>query len=183
MKQIPAVILSMTMAASGIFVFIYLDRWEWTRALFVTMVFVIAEVALVGWTIVHRLQRLEAKMSRRDDWDELFDRGVLLRLRQTRPEYDRFAWLRESTKRTNVFITMVVGGGIVLSGVAWCIDKIAGRTVTASREQQLATELTTIAFPTGHFVADEATLIAQELPTCDDTDLRLLVGDTRGLLR
>ena len=37
---------SLTLLASGTYVVIYLDRWEWTRALFVTMIFVIAEIAL-----------------------------------------------------------------------------------------------------------------------------------------
>lgn len=183
MKKVPAVILALTMLASGWFVVIYLDRWEWTRALFVTMIFVIAEIALIGWLVLQKLHRLEARLEQRDERDDVFDQAVLLRIRQTRPEYDRFAWLRESMNRTNVFITMVVGGGIVLSGLAWLVDKIAGRTVTASREQQLAAQLHTIAFPRGHFVADEAALIAQEFPACDDSDLRLLVGDTREFLR
>ncbi len=180
MKKVTAVMLLLTLLASGAYIFIYLDRWEWTRALFVTMIFVIAEVALAALLIMQRLQRIEARFDERDAHDELFDESVLLRLRQTRPDYDRFAWLRESMNRTNVFITMVVGGGIVLSGLAWVIDKIAGRTVTASREQQLAEQLHTIAFPRSHFVADEAALIAQDFPACDDADLRLLVGDTRG---
>lgn len=180
MKKVPAVIMVLTLIASGAYIAIYLDRWEWTRALFITMIFVIAEIALVGWLVIQRLQRLEARFDERDQRDEVFDEGVLLRIRQTRPEYDRFAWLRESMNRTNVFITMVVGGGVVLSGLAWVIDKIAGTTVTASREQQLAKQLHRIAFPAGHFVADEASLIAQDFPACDDTDLRLLVGDTRG---
>lgn len=180
MKKVPAIIMVLTLIASGAYIAIYLDRWEWTRALFITMIFVIAEIALVGWLVIQRLQRIEARFEVRDQRDEVFDEGVLLRIRQTRPEYDRFAWLRESMHRTNVFITMVVGGGVVLSGLAWVVDKVAGGTVTANREQQLARQLHRIAFPTGHFVADEASLIAQEFPACDDTDLRLLVGDTRG---
>ena len=183
MKKVPTVILALTLLASGTYVFIYLDRWEWTRALFVTMVFVVAEIALVGIMVIQRLQRLEARLDGRDERDETLDEGVLLRIRQTRPEYDRFAWLRDSMSRTNVFITMVVGGGVVLSGAAWLIDKVAGRTVTSNRERQLTEQLHTIAFPAGHFVADEASLIAQDFPACDDRDLRLLVGDTRGLRR
>lgn len=183
MKKVPAVILVLTLMVSGVFVVIYLDRWEWTRALFVTMIFVIAEVALAGLLIMQRLHRVEARMDQRDDQAEIFDQAVLLRLRQTRPEYDRFAWLRTTMNRSNVFITMVVGGGILLSGVAWVLDRIAGHTVTNSRELRLAGELRTIAFPDGHFVADEAVLIAQDFPACDDAELRLLVGDTRGMLR
>jgi hypothetical protein len=178
-RKIPIVILVLTLLASGIYVFVYLNRWEWTRALFVGMVFIAAEVALAAWLIVQRLQRLEGRVSdARDDLSEMFEQDVLLRLRQTRPDHDRFAWLRESMSRTNVFITMVVGGGILLSGLAWVVDKIAARSVVPSSERALARELHSIALPAGHLVADEASLIAQELPACDDPDLRLLVGDT-----
>jgi hypothetical protein len=179
MRRIPLVILVLTLLASGFYVFLYLNRWEWTRALFVTMVFVTAEVALVGWVVTERIRRLEQRLEDQRSTESVDD-SVLLRLRQHRPEYDRFAWLGESMTRTNVFITMVVGGGILLSGLAWVIDRIAGRTVTAGRERQLASELAPLAFPSGHLVAHEASLIAQELPSCDDPELRLLVGDTRG---
>ena len=181
MRKIPIVILILTLLASGAYVFVYLNRWEWTRALFVGMVFIAAEVALVGWSIMQRLARVERRVgAARDEMSELFDQTVLMRIRQTRPDYDRFGWLKESMSRTNVFITMVVGGGVLLSGLAWVVDRVAARTVVPSGERTLARELHSIAPPSGHLIADEASLIAQELPACDDPDLRLLVGDTGG---
>jgi len=181
MKKIPILILILTLLASGIYVFVYLKRWEWTRALFVGMVFIVAEVALVAWLILQKLARIERRVNAaRDDMSEVLDQRVLTRIRQTRPDYDRFAWLKESMSRTNVFITMVVGGGVLLSGLAWVVDKVAAKSVVPSGERALAKELHSIALPSGHLVADEASLIAQELPSCDDPDLRLLVGDTEG---
>lgn len=181
MRRIPIVILMLTLVASGAYVFVYLNRWEWTRALFVGMVFIAAEVALVGWLIMQRLARIERRVgAARDEMSELFDQTVLMRIRQTRPDYDRFGWLKESMSRTNVFITMVVGGGVLLSGLAWVVDRIAARTAVPAGERALARELGSIAPPSGHLIADEASLIAQELPSCDDPDLRLLVGDTAG---
>jgi hypothetical protein len=180
-KKIPVIILILTLLASGIYVFVYLKRWEWTRALFVGMVFIASEVALAAWVIMQRLQRIESRVvESRDDLSEALDQRVLARLRQTRPEYDRFAWLKDSMSRTNVFITMVVGGGVLLSGLAWIVDKVAARSVVPSGERALARDLGSIGLPSGHLVADEASLIAQELPSCDDPDLRLLVGDTGG---
>jgi hypothetical protein len=179
MKKIPILILVLTLLASGVYVFVYLKRWEWTRALFVGMVFIVAEVALAAWLIMQKLSRIERRVNAaRDDMSEVLDQRVLMRIRQTRPDYDRFAWLKESMSRTNVFITMVVGGGVLLSGLAWLVDKLAAKSVVPSGERALAKELHSIAMPTGHLVADEASLIAQELPSCDDPDLRLLVGDT-----
>jgi hypothetical protein len=180
-KKIPIVIMILTLLASGAYVFVYLKRWEWTRALFVGMVFIVAEVALASWLIIHKLARIERRVNaNRDEMSELLDQQVLSRLRQTRPDYDRFGWLKDSMNRTNVFITMVVGGGVLLSGIAWLVDKVAARTAVPSGERALAKDLHSIALPPGHLVADEASLIAQELPSCDDPDLRLLVGDTGG---
>jgi hypothetical protein len=179
-KKLPIIIMILTLLASGAYVFVYLNRWEWTRALFVGMVFIAAEVALAGWLIMQKLGRIERRIAAsRDEVSEVLDQSVLLRIRQSRPDYDRFAWLKESMSRTNVFITMVVGGGVLLSGLAWVVDKIAARSVVPG-ERALAKDLDSIALPSGHLIADEASLIAQELPSCDDPDLRLLVGDTGG---
>ena len=54
-------------------------------------------------------------------------------LRANRPaRQDRFAWLKESASQMNVFITFLVGGGIVLSGVAWLVDRVASTTAAPS---------------------------------------------------
>lgn len=181
MRKIPIVIMILTLVASGAYVFVYLNRWEWTRALFVGMVFIAAEVALAAWLIMQKLQRVERLvLQSRDDLSETFDHSVLTRLRQTRPDHDRFGWLKDSMSQTNVFITMVVGGGVLLSALAWVVDKVAARTVAPAGERAIARDLDSIALPPGNLVADEASLIAQELPSCDDPDLRLLVGDTGG---
>src|SRR4030095_12231063 len=43
-----------------------------------------------------------------------------------------FAGLKESTSgtTTNVFITFLVGGGVLLSGIAWIVDRVASTTST-----------------------------------------------------
>ena len=52
--------------------------------------------------------------------------------RATRPpSRDRFAWLQKSTGKFNVFITFIVGGGLILSGVAWIVDRSRGEDVDA----------------------------------------------------
>jgi len=153
---------------------LYLSRWEWTRALWTTMVFVAAEVALASALILRKL----GQIADGDDHRASPDPDVLDRIRETRPDHARFAWLRDSVSQTNVFITLLLGGGVILSGLAWVVDRIAGRTTTPASERALAHSLGAIAFPAGGLVADEATLLAQDLPACDDPDLRLLVGDT-----
>jgi hypothetical protein len=161
------------LVASASFVALYLSRWEWTRALWTTMVFVAAEVALASALILRKLGQLSEQLKGQGS-----DAAVLARIQETRPHHARFAWLKDSVSQTNVFITLLLGGGVILSGLAWVVDRLAGRTTTPSKERALARSLGSIAFPSGGLVADEAALLAQDLPACDDPDLRMLVGDT-----
>lgn len=179
MRKLPAIILVLTLVASGAYIVIYLNRWEWNRALFVTMIFVIAEIALIGWIFVQRLRTLEERVNEHRLADEEIAREILLELRESRPDHDRFAWLRDSTTQHNVFITMVVGAGVAVSALAWILDRIAETTVTPARERRLAAELSSIAFPPCGLVADEGSLIAGETSSTKDPELQLLMGDTQ----
>lgn len=49
----------------------------------------------------------------------------------------------------NVFITMLVGGGVLLSGIARLADKVASRTTTPAGEVALAAQLGPIRYPRG----------------------------------
>jgi Kef-type K+ transport system membrane component KefB len=43
---------------AGIYVFVYLYRWEWNRALFVAILFVATEVAIVANVLLQRMSTL-----------------------------------------------------------------------------------------------------------------------------
>jgi hypothetical protein len=73
------VIISVTLAGSAAYVFVYLYRWEWHRALMAGVLFVAAEVALVGAAIFDRL-RGQASQRRPSDRGE-----TLEALRQAAP--------------------------------------------------------------------------------------------------
>jgi hypothetical protein len=84
--------------------------------------------------------------------------------------------LKESTRGgTNVFITFIVGGGLIIAAIAWMVDRIASKTSTALAEQRLAADLQSIAYPTGGLVVDDVTVLAQEFPGADDEQLRRLL--------
>ena len=119
-----------------------LNRWEWNRALFFGLIFLIAEVALATGLLLRRLARLE-HTSKRDD------PAVVQILHETRPSRDRFAWMRESTGQFNVFITFLVGGGVLLSGIAWIVDRVASKTSSPAGEQRLARALVSDQLPVG----------------------------------
>lgn len=167
MKLIAWGVAALTLVAAGVYTMVSLARWEWTRALFFAIVFVAAEVLLATAAVLSRLGRLEQELAtvRRPE------PVALQALRTTRHEHQRFAWLRtdpnESAVRTNVFITLMVGGGVLLSGGAWLIDKIASRTVDPGREARLSRQLDGIAYQRG-LVVDDVNALARARPQRDD---------------
>lgn len=155
-----------TIVVAAAYMIVSLNRWEWNRALFFGLIVLIAEVALATAILLRRLGQLQ----RRDD----IDPAVLEALRKSRPTRpSRFAWLEPT--RMNVFITFLVGGGVLLSGIAWVVDRIASKTTTPVGEERLARQLGPISYPRGGLIVDDVTVLAQAVPGCDDTQLRRLL--------
>jgi hypothetical protein len=158
-----------TLLAGVAYTIVSLNRWEWNRALFFGLIVLIAEVGLATGLILRRLARIEFQQSQ-------IDPAVRRILRETRATPDRFAWLRETGQRTNVFITFLVGGGILISAVAWVADRVAARTQSSpAGEQRLAQQLSSISYPRGGLLLDDITVLAQEVPGADDTQIRKLL--------
>jgi hypothetical protein len=155
-----------TLLLAAMYMIVSLNRWEWNRALFFGLIVVIAEIGLATALILRRLGRLEPRAE--------IDPAVLEALRQTRPPRpNRFEWLEPN--RTNVFITFLVGGGVILSGIAWLVDRIAANTTTPAGEEKLARQLGPISYPRGGLLVDDVTVLAQAVPGCDDAQLRRLL--------
>lgn len=144
-----------------------LNRWEWNRALFFGLIVVIAEIGLATALILRRLGSSPTATP-------TLDAEVLAALRDSRPPRpNRFAWLEPT--RMNVFITFLVGGGIVISALAWVVDRIAGNTATPAGEVRLARQLGEISYPRGGLLVDDITVLAQAVPGCDDAQLHRLL--------
>jgi hypothetical protein len=157
-----------TLTAGAVYMVVSLNRWEWNRALFFGLIVLIAEVGLATGLVLRKLDRLNVASR--------VDAETLDVLRDTRPPSpDRFAWLKESTGRLNVFITFLVGGGVILSGVAWVVDRVASKTTTPIGEGRLAAQLQTISYPRGGLVVDDVTVLAQDVPGADDAQIRKLL--------
>ena len=163
-----------TVVAAGAYMVVSLNRWEWNRALFFGLIVVIAEVALATGLVLRKLGQLEVRSRP--------DAEVLDIVRDSRPASpDRFGWLRESTGgQMQVFITFLVGGGVVLSAIAWLVDRIASHTATPVAERRLATRLARITYPAGGLLVDDVTVLAQAVPGTDADQLRRLLGPAGG---
>lgn len=158
-----------TLLAGGLYMIVSLNRWEWNRALFFGLVVLIAEVGLATGLVLRRLARLEYRSGGPDPM-------VGQILRESRPPSpDRFAWLRESTHSTNVFITFLVGGGLLISGLAWVVDRVASKTSSPAGEKRLGRQLEPISYPAGGLLLDDITVLAQEVPGANDDQIRRLL--------
>jgi hypothetical protein len=169
-------VLVITLVVAGVLAGQALYAWEWTRAVWMTVGFVAVEVALVGVLVLGRLRDLSARLEAERDRDSTHRR--LTRSRPSSP--DQFAWLQESVGRTNVFVTMLVGGGVIVSGVLWVIDQFARRSAASNQDGRLADDLRSIAPPRDGLVPPEGVLFAEDLSSGEREDLWLLLTGRHG---
>jgi hypothetical protein len=136
-------------AASAAYTIVYLYRWEWHRALVTAVFLVAAEVALATAVVLRRLggleQRLEVMTAAAPPIPAT---DVLQRVRETAPPpRPVFAWL--GPDRTNVFLPILLGAGVLASAAAWVVETLARATARPVLERRLATRLDALALPAG----------------------------------
>ncbi|MFE7035739.1 hypothetical protein ACFU9Y_36055 [Streptomyces sp. NPDC057621] len=135
-------------AGAGTYVVVYLYRWQWQRAILCGVLLLVVEVLLLGIVLLGRLARIEERMRDADRRQE----DVLARLREkeapTAPGGDRFRWLEdEPTSPTYVFVPVLMVTGVLLSGLAWLVQRIASATARPTAERRLAGRLSVLAAP------------------------------------
>ena len=136
-------------AASAAYTIVYLYRWEWHRALVAAVFLVAAEVALATVAVLRRLsvleQRLEIVIAAPPPIPAM---DVLQRVREAAPPpRPVFAWL--GPDRTNVFLPILLGAGVLASAAAWVVETVARATARPVLERRLATRLGGLALPAG----------------------------------
>jgi hypothetical protein len=138
-----------TLAASGTYTFVYLYRWEWNRALMSAAIFVAAEVAVIGSLLAQRLRMITQRL----DAQEAPAQSVRLeRIRSSAPPARvNFAWLSKP-EQMNVFVPVLMGAGVLMSGIAWLVERLARATVAPVAERGLAGQLDGLALPPSGFV-------------------------------
>jgi hypothetical protein len=166
-------VVVVALVATGAYTLVYVYRWEWNRALFTAVLFVAAEIVLAVMVVVRRMRRLEEQIGA-----SAAATRSLRHLQDTRPAHDHFAWLERSVSRTSVFITLLLGAGVLFSTLAWIIDRIARRTATPVLERGLARRLAPLAFPERPLVPDDEALVAEGGPYGRD-EIDLYLGPRR----
>ncbi|TFV57723.1 hypothetical protein E4P41_14140 [Geodermatophilus sp. DF01-2] len=177
MRKLSWIIGTIALLASGSYLLVYVYRWEWHRALLVGILFNACLVGLCAALVLRRLTRVERQLSTAG---APHPADPLARLRAAPVEPPPFRWLRpEALDRTHVFIPILLGGGVLVSGAAWLIERVAGSSARAGVEEDLARELRDIAFPGSALVPGNAEVLAGG-GDADDPGLRLLLGPAAG---
>ncbi len=153
-RRIGLLALIVTLGASGWYVFVYLYRWAWNRALISGVIFVAAELALIGTLVLERLSRLERKVNESErrlaGWAGRADPAVLDRVRESAPAPpEPFAWLTRRPNDMSVFVPVLLGAGVVFSALAWVVERVARVTARPAAEHNLARKLDSLALPPG----------------------------------
>lgn len=149
-KRIGVLLVGVTLVASGGYVLVYLQRWEWNRAIIAGTFMLASEMVLVAAVLASRISAVERRITERDD--DQRDR-VLRRLREAPPQQrDHFAWLKPTGTGTSVFVPVLMGAGLVLSALAWVVERVARSTARPALERGLASRVTVLAVPTAPLV-------------------------------
>ncbi|WP_043675034.1 hypothetical protein [Streptomyces xylophagus] len=151
MRRIAYVFGRLAAAGAGTYLVVYLYRWQWQRAILCGILLLVVEVMLLGIVLLGRLTRIEERVKESDARQrELTDRqdNVLARLQKASVEREgaRFRWLEETTDRTYVFVPVLMVTGVLLSGLAWVVQRIASATGRPA-ERRLAGRLAVLAAP------------------------------------
>ena len=138
-------------AAAGVYFFVYLTRWEWNRALVSGVVLLAVEVLVVGAATLARLRKLERAIAEGGTAPARTpDRAVVEHLQRARPPAHRpFAWLdpRRTSGTTSVFVPVLLGAGVVVSALAWLVERVARMVARPGLEVGLAADLDALAYP------------------------------------
>jgi len=147
-RRATGLLLGVAQVSTGVYLVVYLVRWQWNRALICGVLFIATEVLIIGRMVLHRLRSLEGQLDA-----TLSAQSVQRSLVESRPpEIDRFAWLREASTRTNVFLPVLLGAGVVASALAWLVETAARRTARPTLERSLVTAMAPLAFPPSGFL-------------------------------
>ena len=148
-RRISGILGGAVLASTALYFFVYLWRWEWNRALIAGMLFIATEVAVAAGVVLNRLRSLENRLTAPDP-------AVLARIRETAPPpHDHFEWLSPKSGQLGVFVPVLIGMGVVASGLAWLVERLARATAGPALERGLAARLSPLAWPSGGLIPDD----------------------------
>ncbi|MFZ9630354.1 MAG: hypothetical protein ACO3C1_13510 [Ilumatobacteraceae bacterium] len=159
-SRVATVVSGLVLTAAGVYVVIYLARWEWNRALVSAAVFIAMLQVLSTAVLASRLRALSTTarvviINRGTDDADLADPSVSSSLgngmgdavaEALRQSNDArasrwFEWLRSDSGQTAVFIPVLLGTGMILSAIAWVVERAAGLVARRSVDPHAASSV------------------------------------------
>jgi hypothetical protein len=148
-RRTAVVVLLVTLVTAAWYFFAYLVWWEWNRAVIAGILLVVAEIGLVTILLLSRLDRIGrhgAEISRVERIKARLDAA---------PHTSRtLKWLRDP-QQLGVFIPVLLGAGLLASGTAWVVARIARLTSRGGTTGSLSKDLARLAPPQGGFLGGE----------------------------
>ncbi|MFC9993999.1 hypothetical protein [Nocardia sp. NPDC127526] len=139
-----------TVIATGTYVFVYLYRWEWNRAILSATLFIAAEVALVAMLLTNRLRTVQARLDEGGGDRHSPARIVRAAAPRSRVTFD---WLASRPDRMTVFVPVLLAGGVLLTGIAWVVERVARVTAGPAVDQRIISGLDRLQLPANGFLA------------------------------
>ncbi|WP_280386076.1 hypothetical protein [Nocardia wallacei] len=148
MRKFGVLLAVVTVIATGAYVFVYLYRWEWNRAIMSATLFLAAEVALVAMLITNRLRALGSRIAAEPERR----RTARIVHAAEPPARVSFAWLTPP-ECLNVFVPVLLAGGVLLTGIAWVVERVARATAKPAATRSITARLDRLALPPRGFLA------------------------------
>jgi len=107
---------------------------------------ILAEVFLVGDLVIARIEQVGRRVETARDSEQISALAAQLR-RNRPPTPGPFAWLSPSKDRTYVFVPVLLAAGILLSALAFIVERLSRVTAAPVAERELARGLASMALP------------------------------------
>jgi hypothetical protein len=133
------------LAVSGAYILIDLARWEWHRAVSSSIFFLAALVVLATTVVLRSIRRLENRLGRIEA-SRAFGTAPASTQAVGGPTSPpgparHFEWLHRPPDRLGVFVPVLLGAGVVLSVVAYAVERLAGALSPATLDPKAAERL------------------------------------------
>lgn len=140
-RSIGFTLAAVILAVSGTYVVIDLARWEWNRAVISALVMVSALIVLVAMILFRQLYRIEQRLDGLERSHGSTAAHDTLRSTNDASARRHFRWLERPPDQLGVFIPVLLGAGVLVSLVAYLIERIAGVFASATLDRRTSRDL------------------------------------------
>jgi hypothetical protein len=167
-RTIALTVTVLVLVVAGAYVIVDLARWEWNRAILSALIFLSALVILTTASVLHSVRRLGERLDAVDrrggsgGGGSADRRQVAADVRATIGAANaeatanrRFEWLERPPDRLGVFVPVLLGAGVVLSIIAYLVERLAGAVAGGTLDRR-TTDALRVDLPIGHGLSRSA---------------------------